>query len=100
MKEATKENLSELLTSNETVIIEFSAEWCGPCKAMAPILASIDEEYDDVSVYKVDADEQAELCGEFGVRSIPTTFYYKNGQLIDKTVGSRSKAELLQRIKK
>jgi thioredoxin 1 len=95
MKETTNENFSSDISSNKNVIIEFSAEWCGPCKTMVPILEEIDSQNENISVFKVDADTQDELCNQFGIRNIPTTLYYRDGDLIDRTVGSKSKDAIL-----
>ncbi len=96
MKEITNEDFASSIASNKHVIIEFSAEWCGPCKVMQPILEEIDNQNDDISVFKVDADTQDELCVQFGIRNIPTTLYYKDGDLIDKTVGPKRKEQILE----
>ena len=95
MKQITNEEFETSIASNENVIIEFSTEWCGPCQVMLPNLQEIDETIDNISVFKVNVDEQDELCVKFGIRNVPTTLYYKNGIQVSKTVGLVNKATLL-----
>ena len=95
MKQITNEEFETSIASNENVIIEFSAEWCGPCQVMLPNLQEIDETIDNISVFKVNVVEQDELCVKFGIRNVPTTLYYKNGIQVSKTVGLVNKATLL-----
>ena len=95
MKQITNEEFEISIASNENVIIEFSAEWCGPCQVMLPNLQEIDETIDNISVFKVNVDEEDELCRKFGIRNVPTTLYYKNGVQVFKTTGLVNKATLL-----
>ena len=95
MKQITNEEFETSIASNENVIIEFSAEWCGPCQVMLPNLQEIDETIYNTSVFKVNVDEEDELCRKFGIRNVPTTLYYKNGVQVSKTVGLVNKATLL-----
>lgn len=95
MKQITNEEFETSIASNENVIIEFSAEWCGPCQVMLPNLQEIDETIDNISVFKVNVDEEDELCRKFGIRNVPTTLYYKNGVQVSKTIGLVNKATLL-----
>lgn len=97
MKQLTNENLEAAIASAENVIIEFSAEWCGPCRMAHPILEEI-ANTTDINVFDVNVDEEIELAEKFGIRNIPTTLYYKNGVQINKTVGVRKKSEILEQF--
>ena len=69
------------------VIVDFWATWCGPCKMQAPILEQFAQAHPDVSVCKVDVDDEPQLAARYGIMSIPTLLYFHNGQLVNKTVG-------------
>ena len=91
------QNFNEIVeNSNKTVILDFWATWCGPCKMIAPIIEEIANERDDITVGKVNVDEEAELCIKFGIVSIPTIIVFKNGEIYNKTVGYCSKEEILE----
>lgn len=93
----TSQNFNEIVeNSNKTVILDFWATWCGPCKMIAPIIEEIANERDDITVGKVNVDEEAELCIKFGIVSIPTIIVFKNGEIYNKTVGYCSKEEILE----
>ena len=86
---------NEVLRSDKPVLLDFYADWCGPCKMLAPLLHELAEEYDGVyKVGKVNVDEQMELAMRFQVSSIPMLVVFKDGQPVAKTVGYRSKEEL------
>ena len=94
----TKQNYeNEVLKSDKTVIVDFYADWCGPCKMIAPILEEIANE-NDVKLCKVNVDNDGELAMGFGIASIPTIFIYKNGEITSRIVGYRTKDEILKHI--
>lgn len=96
----TSENFeSEVLNSGKPVLVDFWASWCGPCRMLSPIVDEIAEEVQTIKIGKVNVDEQQDLAGKFGVMSIPTLILFKNGQPVNKSVGAKSKAALLDFIK-
>ena len=96
----TSENFeSEVLNSEKPVLVDFWASWCGPCRMLSPIVDEIAEEVQTIKIGKVNVDEQQDLAGKFGVMSIPTLILFKNGQPVNKPVGAKSKAALLDFIK-
>ena len=92
----TKDNYSAVTAANPLVLLDFWAVWCGPCKMIAPILAEIAAERDDLVVGKVDVDSEMELAMQFGVASIPTLVVIKNGQPVQKAVGYMPKESVLK----
>jgi thioredoxin 1 len=90
-----KENFaSEVLNSEKTVLLDFYADWCGPCKMVAPIVEEISNARNDVKVGKINVDEQPELAAQFGIASIPMLAVMKNGKLVNSAVGARPKAQI------
>ncbi|WP_152046629.1 thioredoxin [Aureimonas psammosilenae] len=90
---------AEVLQSDKPVVVDFWAEWCGPCKMIAPSLEEISNEMADVRIAKVNIDENPDLAAQFGVRSIPTLMLFKNGEHADTMVGAAAKSKLLDWIK-
>ena len=91
----SKENFaSEVLNSNKPVLLDFYADWCGPCRMIGPIVSEIANERSDVKVGKINVDEQPELAAQFQVMSIPMLAVIKNGKLENQVVGYRSKEQI------
>ena len=91
----SKENFaSEVLNSNKPVLLDFYADWCGPCRMVGPIVSEIANERNDVKVGKINVDEQPELAAQFQVMSIPMLAVIKNGKLENKVVGYRPKEQI------
>ena len=85
----------EVLKSPTPVVVDFWAEWCGPCKMIAPVLDELAGEYDGkVKIGKVNIDEHQQLAINYGINSIPTLLFFKNGEVADQVVGMRSKRDL------
>ncbi len=92
----TEQNFErEVLQSDKPVLLDFFAEWCGPCRMVAPILDEIAAEHPEYKICKVNVDEQPALAEAFSVMSIPTLFVLKNGEVVDQATGARPKAQLL-----
>lgn len=88
----TDANFEEIIATDKPVLIDFWAEWCGPCKMIGPIIEQISQERDDVVVGKVDVDNNPELSFKYKIRSIPTVLVVKNGEVVAKKVGGTTKA--------
>ena len=93
------QNFAEVKTSNLPVLLDIGATWCGPCKALAPVIEEIAAEYEGKAlVCKVDVDEAPGIASEFRVRNVPTVLFIKNGAAVDKSVGLVAKATLTDKL--
>ena len=90
---------NEVLKSEKTVLIDFYADWCGPCKMLSPIVEQFANENDNVKVVKIDVDAEQELAIQYGVMSIPTLVVVKNGQEVNRVVGLVSKGQIEEIVK-
>lgn len=94
-------NFEEVIASGKPVVIDFWAEWCGPCRMIAPIVDELAAEYEGrVVIAKCDVEENDDITMKYGVRNIPTIIFLKNGELVDKQVGACTKAALVEKIEK
>ncbi len=99
-KVASNTSFDGLLQDSKLVIVDFWATWCGPCRMLSPILDEVEEEMaDQISVVKVNVDDADEVAARYRIMSIPTLLFFKNGEMVDKTVGAMPKPALVEKIK-
>lgn len=98
-KVITDANFAEIINTDKPVLVDFWATWCGPCRALAPVIEELANEYEGKAVVgKCNVDDCEDLPMNFGIRSIPTLLFFKNGQLVDRLVGAASKAVIAQKL--
>lgn len=98
--EFTDGNLKDYLSAGKPVVVDFWAEWCGPCRMIGPVVEELAKEYDgQVVIGKMNVDDNTDTPEEYGIRSIPTILFFKDGQLVDKSVGAVQKSALEEKIK-
>ena len=90
-----KNNFEEIKKNNRPILIDFYADWCGPCRMLSPIIDEIAKERDDIVVGKINVDNEPELAEKFGVFSIPTLVIIKNGEIAHQSAGARPKAQII-----
>ena len=94
-----KNNFSEATNNEKTVLLDFYADWCGPCRMVSPLVDEIAQENPQYFVGKINVDDEPELAQKFGVMSIPTLIVMNKGQITEQSVGARSKAQILDMLK-
>ena len=95
----TDSNFNEYANSGKPMVLDFWAEWCGPCRMVSPIIDELAQEYEGrVVIGKMDVDNNDEVVGQFGIRNIPTVLFLKNGEMVDKIVGATSKDKFVEKI--
>lgn len=94
-----QDNFESTIKNNEVVLVDFFADWCGPCKALHPSLEALAEKFDGkATIVKVNVDNNQQLSAQFGVRSIPALFYFKDGALVGKQMGLQSQTAIAQNL--
>lgn len=98
--EFTDDNIKGIISSGKPVVIDFWAEWCGPCRMVGPSIEELSKEYaGQVEIGKMNVDENVDTPNEYGIRNIPTILFIKGGQIVDKQIGAVSKAALEAKVK-
>lgn len=90
----------EVLNSKNTVLVDFYADWCGPCKMLAPVLEGLSEKMDKVTFYKVNVDASSDLAGRYGIQAIPNLVIFKDGKAVDQITGFVPEGEIVSRLEK
>lgn len=97
----TTDNIQELMDSGKPLVIDFWAEWCGPCRTISPIIEELARDYaDSVNIGKCNIEENNTIVVKYGIRNIPTILFIKNGEIVDKQVGTSSRSVIKEKVKK
>jgi len=97
--EVTDANFEELVNAGKPMVLDFWAEWCGPCRMVSPIIDELATEYEGkVTIGKMDVDNNNDVVAQFGIRNIPTILFFKDGKLVDKQVGAAQKSAFVAKI--
>ena len=97
--EFTDDNIKEIIESGKPVVIDFWAEWCGPCRMVSPIVEGLAEEFSGkVEIGKLNVDDNIQTPNEYGIRNIPTILFFKDGKMVDKQIGATPKASLKAKV--
>ena len=101
MEHLTAQDFEEkVMNANTPVVLDFYADWCGPCRRLGPIFEELSSEMDDVAFYKVDVEDASDLAAQFGVQSIPTIIMFNKGDMVERVMGLMPKEALADMIKK
>jgi thioredoxin 1 len=97
--EITDSNFQEIMNTDKPIMVDFWAQWCGPCLAMGPVIEELAKDYDGKAIIaKLDVDHNPMVSQQFGIRNIPTILFFKNGQVVDKQVGAVPKNMLVKKL--
>lgn len=97
--EVTDKNFQELVDSGKPMVLDFWAEWCGPCRMVGPIIDDLAKEYDGkVNIGKMDVDNNNDVVAQFSVRNIPTILFFKDGKVVDKQIGAAQRPVFIEKI--
>lgn len=101
VKDITTQEFDEkVIDSSKPALVDFWAEWCGPCKMLSPVVDNVSEQVGDVDFYKVNVDEESELAREYGIMSIPTLIVFKDGEIVEQSVGVISEDDIKELVEK
>lgn len=98
--EFTEQNFEDIIASDKVTVVDFWAQWCGPCKMVGPVIEELAKDYEgQANIGKVNIDEQGDIAAKFRIRNIPTILFIKGGEVVDKQVGAVPKATLEEKLK-